>query len=191
MPSIHILGKEVGIEFMIGQGAQIALDEDRLLAGAREMATLINRTEWPADHADAFRQMAKIVFFEGQVMVNGYLMDRPCCDTDDAVFYWEGNEFMKNTDADVRANTFFHDCWHVVQFKRANNRYAANRSEELAREVDAINEQIEVARRLGCSANEIDHLEDYRQNQGRIAARLDEGVERLAAHRAGGMAASA
>lgn len=190
MPDIDILGKQVAIEFVIGEGAQLELDEERLLAGAGDMAALINSIDWPADHRDAFREMTKIIFFEGQVMVNGYLMDRPCCDTDDAIFYWEANEFMKNTQADVRANTYFHDCWHVVQFKRAGNLYAYTEADQIAREVDAITHQIDVARMLGCSEHEIQHLEDFRRDQHRIAERLDEGVNRLAAHRPGALSAS-
>src|SRR4029079_11515817 len=100
-------------------------------------------------------------FFAGQVMVNGYPMDRPCCDQDDAVFYWEAEEFMRNTDADVRANTFFHDCWHVVQFRRDG--YATEEPEQVAREVDAIEQQIAVGRTLEWDARGIAFVVDIMQ----------------------------
>jgi hypothetical protein len=186
MDSINILGKDVPIEFEIGQGATAAdLDRPQLLAGAADMATLINGIDWAPQNADAFRGMKKIVFFAGKVIVDGNLMDRPCCDQDDAVFYWEAEEFFRNTDADVHANTFFHDCWHLVQFKAAGNRYAYTEADKVGREVDAINHQIEVARALGCSPPEIHYLEDFRDDQTRIVARLDEGVNQLAPHKAG------
>jgi hypothetical protein len=177
MAAIEILGKETAVDFVVGDGAATdSLDEAGLLAGAEAMAALIDSRDWPQAYADAFRGMTKIVFFAGKVMVDRYLMDRPCCDQDDAVFYWEAEEFMRNTDADVRANTFFHDCWHVVQFRRAGNRFAQGQVEQVAREVDAIEQQIAVARTLGCDDREIGFLEDFRDDQRRIVARLDEGV---------------
>lgn len=190
MASIDILGKDVPILFEIGEGASEAdLDTDRLLAGAEEMAALIDSKAWLPHQSDAFRQMNKIVFFAGKVMVDNNLMDRPCCDQDDAVFYWEAEEFFRNTDADVHANTFFHDCWHVVQFKAAGNRYAYTERDKVDREVDAITHQIEVARTLGCSPSEIQFLLDFQANQGAIIARLDEGVNQLAPHKPGQMSA--
>lgn len=192
MAEIEILGKTLAVDFVLGEGAAAdALDEDALLAGARDMAALINSKDWPPHFRDAFREMVRIVFFEGKVEVNGHLMDRPCCDEDDAVFYWEANEFLLNSDADVRANTFFHDCWHVVQFKLAGRQFAYTEEERLRREVDAITHQIGVAHTLGCNADEIGHLEAFRGDQQRIAARLDEGVGQIAPHRAGGMALNA
>ena len=190
MAGINILDKHIPIEFVAGSGAsEDDLDQDALLSGAEEMAALINSLDWPPHYRDAFRGMKKIIFFEGKVTVNGYVMDRPNCDEDDAIFYWEANEFMKNMDADVHANTFFHDCWHVVQFKAAGNQFAYTLTEQLRREVDAITHQIGVAYMLGCSAAEIKHLEDFRADQRLIYARLEEGVERtqLAAHRPGEM----
>jgi hypothetical protein len=188
MAGIEILEKKIPVEFVAGEGAvEGDLDHDTLLSGANEMAELINGIDWPPHYRDAFRGMKKIVFFEGKVKVDGYLMDRPNCDQDDAIFYWEANEFMRNTDADVRANTFFHDCWHVVQFKLAGNQYAYTLADQLRREVDAISHQIGVAYMLGCSEREIRHLEDFRADQRKIAARLDEGVGQLAAHQPGDM----
>jgi hypothetical protein len=177
MSAIEILGKETAVDFVVGEGAAAgSLDEPALLAGAEAMAALIDAKDWPQAYADAFRGMTRIVFFAGKVMVDGYLMDRPCCDQDDAVFYWEAEEFLRNTDADVRANTFFHDCWHVVQFRRAGNRFAQGQAEQVAREVDAIEQQIAVARALGCSDYEIGFLEDFMNDQQRIEVRLAEGV---------------
>jgi len=188
MTAIDILGKDVPIEFEIGGGAVAAdLDRPALLAGSQAMAVLINSVDWPPHYRDAFRGMTKIIFFAGKVMVDGHLMDRPCCDQDDAIFYWEAEEFFRNMDADVHANTFFHDCWHVVQFKAAGNQYAYTLMDQVGREVDAINHQIGVAYMLGCSRSEIKFLEDFRDNQRLIIARLDEGVNRLMGHRPGEM----
>jgi hypothetical protein len=118
--------------------------------------------------------MKKIVFFEGKVVVNGTKIDRPCCDQDDAVFYWEGNEFTANMDPRVHANTYFHDCWHVVQFNNAG--WAREEHEQVYREVDAINHQIEVARAVGCRPEDVDFLIRFRDDQGVIQARLQEGL---------------
>jgi hypothetical protein len=186
---VKILSREVDVEFKVGLNAALAMDQAALTAGLDQMVALINSVAWPAQYAAAFEGMKKIVFFEGQVQVNTWLVDRPCCDEDDAVFYWEANEFMANTDADVHANTFFHDCWHVVQFKRNGNRYAKDEAERVAREVDAIEHQIEVARLLGCDEREIRFLEDFRDSQTRIIARLDEGVNGRMLHQPGTLSA--
>lgn len=188
MDSIDILDRQVPVTFEVGEGASEGdLDRDKLLAGANEMAALINRCEWPRRYAEAFGLMKSIVFFAGKVMVDGTLMDRPCCDQDDAIFYWKASEFLFNTDADVRANTFFHDCWHVMQFRDAGNQYAREQKDQVAREVDAITHQIEVARILGCDAREIKFLQDFQSDQQRIIDRLEEGVEKVAPHSTGAM----
>lgn len=187
MASIQVLDKTIPIEFKMGEGAQRPLDEAGLVAGAERMAALINekRSQWTAEQKDAFEGIKKIVFFEGKVMVDGHLMDRPCCDQDDAIFYWEANEFERNTDADVRANTFFHDCWHVVQF-RTRGGFAGDQREQVAREVDAIEKQIQVARTLGNDEREIQFLVDFKNDQQGIIDRLEEGVESaFAAHKPG------
>jgi len=185
MASIQILGKTVPLEFLVGREAQRPLNEAALTAGAQEMAALINSKNWSAAQAAAFKGINKIVFFEGKVMINGHEMDRPACDEDDAIFYWEAEEFERNSDTDVRANTFFHDCWHVVQF-RDRGGFAMTRQEQVAREVDAINRQIEVAEVLGNDDREIQFLRDFRDDQERIKARLDEGVgENVAPHKPG------
>ena len=122
--TLRILDVDTPIEFLVGANATSEMDEAVLLQGAQEMAVLINGVSWPSEFKAAFEGMRKIVFFTGQVEVNGFLLDRPGCDEDDATFYWKAEEFMRNTEADVRANTFFHDCWHVVQFKESGNKFA-------------------------------------------------------------------
>ena len=187
MDAIQILGKTVPVEFVEGEGANGPPDHATLLTGAGAMAALINGKNWSDDQRGAFQGIKKIVFFKGKVRVNGHLMDRPCCDEDDAIFYWEAEEFERNTDADVRANTFFHDCWHVVQFKREGG-FAQPGQEQVEREVDAINEQIKVARILGNSPDEIKFLEEFRDDQQRIRDRLEEGVNnKIAPHKPGAL----
>ena len=183
MTKVRILGRKAKVEFLKGKdGAK--LDKATLLAGLQQMIELIDRTPWSPEERDAFRGMKKIVFFEGQVVVNGWPLTRPGCDEDDAHFYWEANEFMANTDADVRANTYFHDCWHVVQYQRAGD-FARTEKERVAREIDAIDRQIVVAGKLGCSEHEIQHLKDFRADQARIVARLAEGVGDRIRHETG------
>jgi hypothetical protein len=184
MASIDILGKSVPIEFEIGEDARIEMDRGQLMADAEAMASLIGeKGPWRPEYAEAFQVMNRIVFFEGKVMVNGYEMDRPCCDQDDAVFYWESSEFNANRDADVHANTFFHDCWHVIQF-RADG-YPRDEAEQSEREVDAISHQVEVARQLGCSDAEIAHLTRFAADPAAIETRIREGVQFAAPHKAG------
>jgi len=175
MASIDILGRNIPVEFMTGSEPQLVMDEAAILEKLGEMAALIDSKAWPDQYADAFRIMNKIVFFEGMIEVDGHEVERPGCDQDDAVFYWEAVEFMANTDADVRANTFFHDCWHVVQFKRIGD-FARTPDDQVAREIDAIDRQIAVAQKLGCDEREIQFLRDFRADQDRIVARLAEGV---------------
>jgi hypothetical protein len=85
---------------------------------------------------------------------------------------------MANTDADVRANTFFHDCWHVIQFRRDGG-FAQTDEIRVAREVDAISRQIEAARKLGCVDREVAHLQKYLDEHVLIVARLAEGIDRM------------
>jgi hypothetical protein len=171
MGQVTILGHDVAIEFSIAGG-----DTRPLLGGVQAMADLINaRGPWLQDYADAYRGMNKIVFFRGTVQVNGYDMSRPCCDEDDRIFYWETDEFLRNMDADVHANTFFHDCWHVVQFNRDGG-FAKSDDERVSREVDAINQQIAVARQLGCDDREVNFLVAFRNDQQKLKDRLAEGV---------------
>lgn len=185
MTDLTILGNKVPLEFLVGKDPKAPLDKDALIAGAKTMVDLINSVTWPADYAAAFRGMKKIVFFEGKIVVNGWEIDRPCCDEDDAIFYWEAEEFLRNPESDVRANTYFHDCWHVVQFKEAGNKFAGDENERVHREVDAINHQIEVAKLLGNDAREIGFLENFRDDQNRIKIRLAEGVTDRMTHTPG------
>lgn len=182
MDSIKIFGKVVPIEFLEGEGAVLPMDEKDIVAGAKEMAELINSKQWTDEQARAFTAMNKIVFFEGKVDCDGHMIDRPGCDQDDAIFYWEANEFTANRDADVRGNTYFHDCWHVIQFRDSGNTYARGEDEMAAREVDAINRQIEVGKVLGNDEREIAFLENFRDDQRKIRERLREGVDKAGPH---------
>lgn len=176
MDSVRVLGRKVSVDYLIGNGGQ-ALDASALLQGLREAVTLINSKleDYSPDEREAFRAMKRIVFFSGEIVVNSWKLSRPGCDEDDAIFYWEMEEFMRNTDADVRANTFFHDCWHVIQFQREGD-FARDANERVVREVDAIARQIRVAKKLGCSDAEIAHLQKYIDDNPLIVARLNEGV---------------
>lgn len=171
---INLLGKNIRIEFTDPpHGRRSDIIDD---LGA--MADLINRTNWPSEYADAYRLMDKIFFFFDSVVVNTHLMTRSCCDEDDRIFYWEiDEEFLANRDADVHGHTLFHDCWHIVQFMRDGG-FARERHVQIAREVEAINHQIRVAQLLGCDDREIDFLRNFRDDQSRILARLEEGVHR-------------
>lgn len=175
MPFVNILGRKVRIDFIEGRDPAVGLDQPLLLQGVQEMAALIDRTEWTRKQRDCFRSMHGIVFFEGWIKVNGTEMDRPCCDEDDGVFYWEGNEFTFNMDPRIHAHTYFHDCFHVVQFKRDGD-FARTEAIRLAREVEAIDRQLEVAAKLGCREADVKFLRDFQSDQGRLLARLKEGV---------------
>lgn len=175
MPFVNILGREVRVDFVEGRNPQVALDQNLIMGGLNQMVDLINATPWTDAQAECFRGMHGIVFFEGWIKVNGTEMDRPCCDEDDAVFYWEGNEFTFNMDPRVHAHTFFHDCFHVAQFKRDGD-FARTEDVRVAREVEAIDRQLEVAQTLNCRPEDIQFLRDFQGDQGRLLARLKEGV---------------
>jgi hypothetical protein len=172
----HLLGKERPVTFEIGDKPGFVLDEDAVVLGLQEMADVIQDVAWEPDQAAAFRVMDRIVFFEGAIEVNGWKLDRPGCDEDDATFYWEANEFMANRDPRVRAHTFFHDCCHVEQFRAAGNKHAIEQHDRVQREIDAIDRQIAVAERMQTLPQYIQFLRDFEGDQGRILARLDEGV---------------
>jgi hypothetical protein len=172
MASVVILDNEKPVEFI-----DTDHDPDALMAGLQEMADLINRTTWTPTQRDAFDGMTRIVFFEGSVEVEGYELSRPGCDEAMAVFYWEVGEFQKVADAGVRANTFFHDCWHVVQYKAAG--FAGDLDERVRREVEAIDRQLEVARALNCYAADIEYLTAFENDPDAIRARLAYGVNAM------------
>ena len=169
---INLLGKNIRIEFA-------ERDQPRradILADLDIMAALINRTILPSEYERAYRLLNQIVFFSGSVEVNTHQMSRSCCDEDDGIFYWEvDEEFLLNRDADVHGHTLFHDCWHIVQFQRDGD-FAREEHVRIAREVEAINHQIKVAQLLGCDQREIGFLRNFRDDQGLILARLEQGV---------------
>lgn len=175
MPDLVILDKLVPVDFLVGQNPQFDLDETALTEGLEEVVHLINATAWTEEQRATFNALDRIVFFEGVIEVNGYLLDRPGCDEDDKIFYWEGNEFMANQDPKVRAHTLFHDCFHVVQYWR-NETFARTEPERVAREVEAIERQIEVAERLQAHPSYITFLAAFRDDQDRLKKRLIEGV---------------
>lgn len=178
MDRVTILGVERPVDYMVGAGGAM-LDAPALLDGLKAAAALIDSVpNWSADEREALLAMRKIVFFSGEIEVNTWKLTRPGCDEDDAIFYWEAVEFMANTDADVRANTFFHDCWHVIQFRREGG-FARTDEIRVDREVDAIGRQIAAARKLGCEEREIAHLQRYLDDHPMIVARLAEGIDRM------------
>ena len=177
MTTIQILDATVEIEFLYGDNPK-PMDEALILTQVGKMADLINSRTWEPRFKDAFEIMRKIVFFEGMIVVNTHKIDRPCCDEDDAIFYWEGSEFTYNPNPCTHAATFVHDCRHVVQFRAAGNSYATE-AERVPREIDAIKLQLEVAKLLGCPQSDIDYWQAYEDNQAEIVARLEEGVDRM------------
>ena len=175
MANVRILGKKIKIRFKRGVNSSGPIDEARILQGVGEMAALINSKTWPPNLAQAYTGLKKIVFFNGKVKVNNVMVERPGIDERKAAFFWELAEFNRD-DADGHANTLFHDGWHVVQFKRAGNRHAHLIDERVAREVDAVDRQIEAATILGSSADDIAFLVGFRNDPARIRARLLEGI---------------
>lgn len=177
MRSIVILDNEKPVEFVDTDPDQ-PLDADDLMTKLRAVADAINGCpDWTADQRAAFDGMTKIVFFRGAVTVGDYELKRPGCDEANAVFYWEVGEFLKVDHAGVRANTFFHDCWHVVQFKAGG--YAKDLDERVAREVEAIDRQIAVAQALMCYPADIDYLKGFENNPDGIRERLAFGVDAM------------
>ncbi len=87
-------------------------------------------------------------------------MRRSSCDVARGVFYWSIREFAGQPDPKVRANMLFHDGWHVVQHLRDGG-YPKSEAEQVEREIDAIDRQVAVARRLGCEEHKVLFLEDF------------------------------
>jgi hypothetical protein len=174
MASIVILDTDKPVEFVDTDPAN-PLDETDLMTRLGTVAKAINDAQWTPAQREAFNGMAKIVFFRGAVQVGDFQMTRPGCDQPNAAFYWEVGEFLAVDHAGVRANTFFHDCWHVVQFKNDGG-LAADIDEAVEREIDAVNHQIEVAQVLDCYQADLDYLRGYENDRNAIRARLAQGV---------------
>lgn len=174
MAGIQILEKPIEIEFRQGEGAEAAPDEDAILAGVEAMAALINSKPWPDELARAYTGLEKIVFFTGAVEVNGTMLSRPGIDEAEATFYWTEAEFNQNDD-DGHANTLFHDGWHVIQFEADG--YAYEKEERIDREVAATKKQIEAAKILGSSDDNIAELVAYSEDRDEIWDRIKQGVD--------------
>jgi hypothetical protein len=173
MAAITILGKAIPISF---EGDISAADRDRISDALVEMTALIDmKRPWDPRYAAAYTGLKGIVFFAGEILVNQHLMSRPCCDEDDAIFYWEVAEFLQNMEPDLHAHTLFHDCWHVVQYNQTH-RFAKPGNEQIEREVDAITHQIAVAEHLGAKQYEIDFLRSFCNAQS-LGLRIAEGVD--------------
>jgi hypothetical protein len=173
MPSIVILDTDKPVEFLDADPAN-PLDQNDLMTRLGTVAKAINDATWTDAQRDAFNGMKKIVFFRGTIQVDGFDLSRPGCSQANAVFYWEVGEFLRIDDAGVRANTLFHDCWHVVQFKKDGA--ADGMDERVAREIDAVDRQIEVAQVLKCYQADIDYLKRFENDPDAIRARLEQGV---------------
>jgi hypothetical protein len=170
---VAILDKNIAVGFSPPDGWDPA-ERQRIEAGILEMAKLINDTTWDDELRGAFHALDRMVFFTGAVTVDNYSMTRPCCDQSAAVFYWEVAEFVENPDHDVHAATLLHDCWHIIQYRRSGD--PADKPEAIAREVEAMDKQLDGAVRLGCEPHEIDFWRAYRNDPEAIAARIDEGM---------------
>ena len=177
MQPISILGHKVEVELRIAPARASAMAGLDLAAALAEMANRIDAVDWRPDQAEALRSMRRIVLFEPRVQANGWRISRSGCDEADGVFYWRLAEFVAHPDPAVHANIFFHDCWHVVQHRRDGG-YAWDPAEQVRRELEALERQIEAARMLGCEAGKVLFLEAFRDSPARIAARLRQGVRR-------------
>jgi hypothetical protein len=71
-----------------------------------------------------------------------------------------------------------------VQFRAAGD-YARGEDEQVAREIDAINQQIAVGEILGNDEGELGYLRGFRDDQQRIKDRLREGVDKHGPHPTG------
>jgi hypothetical protein len=172
---ITILDQDVPVEFQDNDPAK-PLPRADLLQRLTQMAGAIDAKKdlWTPAQRGAFTGMNRIVIFRGLVDVGGVEMGRPGCDLPNKVFYWQADEFLQVDDAGVRANTFFHDCWHVVQYGKGG--YPKTTEEGVDREVDAVDRQIEVAQVLACYDADLKFLADYEHDRPAIRARLDQGI---------------
>lgn len=174
---LTILGQQVAVELRPGPTPRPGRDAASLMAALVAMADEINALDWDEDQTLGFRSIRKIVLFSRQVQNYGWLMRRSGCDVARGVFYWSIREFAGHPDPKVHANMLFHDGWHVVQHLRDGG-YPKSEAEQVEREIDAIDRQVVVARRLGCEEHKAVFLEDFGADRERIAARIREGVRR-------------
>ena len=178
---ISVLGKQVPCVFdpsLTDSGKQTAA-----LTGATGLANAVNAVQAQLTDAQtqAFIGVDQVVFFES-VIFHHASMTRPFMDQENATFYWEIDEFLAPGVAyGARRPTFyFHDSWHLAQY-RATGRMSNDLQEEVDREVDATQRQLEVAQVLGCDAAFIAYLDEYLHNRDEITARIGQGFQAGAA----------
>lgn len=174
MDGLTIMDKIVPFSFLIGKDPDKPdLDRDALRKAAGEMADAVHSVAWEAPYDQAFQAMNAIVFFNGSIPFNGATVSRPFSDQPNGVFYWQAGEFMNEWEPSWRATYYLHDCWHVMQFRERG--LSADLHEEIDREVDAMDRQIEVANILNCGPTLLKFLTDYRADRNAIEARIKDG----------------
>jgi len=148
---------------------------------AQAMGAVINShaAMYGPSEAAAFQALNAITLFSGSINFNDEQMSRSFTDQKTGTFYWLDTEIALYLSAPVMACYFFHDCWHMVQFKQDDGP-AATLSDEINREVDAVARQVVVGGKLGVPQYVLDFLTKYGNDRAAIATRIGQGVNSCA-----------
>jgi len=173
MTSELVLGHPVVLELLLSDAA---LQQGKLTAKFNEMATLINAatTNWTAEQADVFRLTDRLTIFRS-VQYRGKTLTRSFMAQKERTFYWTFDEFLAWDPPRRRPTAYFHDAWHVHQYLMQGEA-PDNDKVLIDREQDAMIQQLEVARVLGCDQGMIDWLTAYANDRDRIKQRLRSGM---------------
>lgn len=167
-----ILGHPVALELTLSDAGQHL---SALSAKFTEMAGIINQAadRLTTEQQDVFRLTDQLNIFR-EVQYRGKRLTRSFMAQRERTFYWTFDEFKAWEPPLRRPTAYFHDAWHVHQYLTAGE--APNDEKILIdREQDAMAQQLDVARVLGCDQKMIDWLTGYANDRQRIKDRLTSG----------------
>jgi hypothetical protein len=175
--ALQVLGKPLQVKI-----DKSAASDPRTPAAQAALQALCDRVNagqgWTAPQRAGFTALDAVVLFN-TVNWGGRQMSRPFTDQKKRTFYWQLDELLSpgvhGTAGERRPTFFFHDGWHVTQYVKQKGP-SADLDEEVVREIDATDRQIEVANLLGCDSGFVAYLTAYRNDPKAIRDRILQGI---------------
>lgn len=173
MTTAQILGQTVKLEIELPDA-----DDHRTEIETRfqSMAMAINRAKdaFSPDQAKTFELTRTLTIFRSKTF-RGRHISRSFMDQRERNFHWTLGEYLAWDPEPRRSTAYFHDAWHVRQFLSLGE--PPNDEEILIdREVDAMAQQLEVARLMNADQAMIDFLKAFADDRERIRERLRSGI---------------
>jgi len=156
------------------------MDRDLLLTGLQEVAELINRTEWTDEQRSAFNGMRQVVFFQGKVDVNGYVLERPWLRREGSNLLLGGRGISRKPGPRRTSEHLLSRLLarRAVQEGRLTPRLSSGWVGKSMRS----SARSKVARRLNCRPEDIAYLQAFEDSQPKIEGAFSRRVSRKMHH---------